>query len=341
MKAQQLDRVSVEYVILICPNFPMVPLSGVIEVLSMTNKVLGYDYYTWKFASQDGNKVIAASGIATEVDYSLKDLRQLVRTISPPSVIMVCAGADVEQFETPTLMAGLREFSRSGIMVGGISTGAYLLAASKILDNRQCVVHWEILPQFRSRFHNVNVNSELYKIDDQFCTCAGGLSAIDMTMMMISKDHDTEVFTSVSRLLISGEVRFPEQRQRLLKVDAYDPNSRLASVVKVMEKNIAEPLSMTQIAKIRGVSRRQLERWFEKELGCSPAYYYLGLRLETADYLLKSTLLSIIEVAEKTGFSENSYFSSAFRKRFGVSPTQKRKLLSTAHSNVETKNSDP
>ncbi len=332
MKAARLHQTPVEYVIFISPDFPMVPLSGVIEVLSITNKVLGYDYYSWKFASEDGNKVVAASGIPTDVDYSLNDLRQMVRTINPPKVIMVCAGNGVEKYETPALMAGLREFSRSGIMVGGISTGAYLLAASKILDHRECVVHWEILPQFRSRFQDVNVNSELYRIDDQFCTCAGGLSAIDMTMMMISKDHDTEVFDKVCGLLVPGEIRFPEQRQRLLKVDVYDPNSRLASVVKIMEKNIAEPLSMEEIAGIISVSRRQLERWFEKDIGCSPAYYYLGLRLETADYLLKSTSLSIIEIAEKTGFAENSHFSSAYRKRFDISPSQRRKLYSTSNT---------
>ncbi len=330
MKAERLSPTPVEYVIFLCPDYPMVPLSGVIEVLSMANQVLGYEHYSWKFASEYSDAVTAVSGIATDVECSLNDLRQLVRTINHPKVIMVCSGANVEKYETPSLMAGLREFSRSGIIVGGISTGSYLLAASKLLDHRQCVVHWEILPQFRSRFEKVNANSELYRIDEQFCTCAGGLSAIDMTMMMISKDHNSEVFDEVRGLLMPGEVRFPEQRQRLLKVDAYDPNSRLACVVKIMEKNIAEPISMVEIADINGVSRRRLERWFEKDIGCSPAYYYLGLRLETADYLLKSTSLSIIEVAEKTGFSENSHFSSAYRKRFGASPSQKRKAYSAA-----------
>lgn len=327
MKAPELHTDKLNYIIFLCPDYPMVPVSGVVEVLSSANKVLGYEKYSWKFASQDGNSVIAASGIAIDVSYSLQDLRHLVKTISRPNAIMICSGVDVEKYQTPTLMAGLREFSRAGIKVGGVSTGSYLLAAAKLLENRKCVVHWEVLPQFRSNFENVSVNSELYATDDRFFTCAGGLSAIDMMLTITSKDYSAEVYEQICRLLITSEVRFPDQRQRLLKVDGYDPNGRLAAVVKIMEKNIAKPVSMTEIAEMLGVSRRQLERWFEKDINCSPASYYVGLRLETADYLLKSTLLPISEIAERTGFSENSHFSSTYRKRFNMSPLERRKFF--------------
>ena len=321
------EKQKLDYIIYLCPDYPMVPVSGIVEVLNIANAVLGFKKYNWEFASHDGKSVVAANGISTNISYSLQDLRRLVKTFARPDAIMVCSGVDVEKYQTPQFMAGLREFSRAGIKVGGISTGAYLLAAAKLLDNRKCVVHWEVLPQFRSNFEQVSVNSELYAIDDRFFTCAGGLAAIDMMLTITSKDYSAEVYEQICSLLITSEVRFPDQRQRLLKVDGYDPNGRLAGAVKIMEKNIAKPLSMTQIAEMVGVSRRQLERWFENDINCSPAKYYIGLRLETADYLIKSTLLPISEIVERAGFSESSHFSSTYRKRFGMSPLERRKFF--------------
>jgi len=332
MKEAQHNTETMDYIVFLCPDYPMVPVSGVVEVLSSVNNVLGFEKYTWKFASQDGKSVIAANGISIDVTYSLQDLRYAVKTINRPNAIMICSGVNVEKYETPTLLAGLREFSRAGIKVGGISTGSYLLAAAKLLENRKCVVHWEVLAQFRSRFENVPANSELYTTDDKFFTFAGGLSAIDMMLTLTSQDYSIEVHEQVCRLLITSEVRFPDQRQRLLKVDQYDPNGRLAAVVKIMEKNIAKPLSMTEIAGMLNVSRRQLERWFENDINCSPASYYVGLRLETADSLLQSKHLNVGEIAERTGFSENSHFSSSYRKRFGMSPLARRKLLNIGAS---------
>lgn len=332
MNASKEHTQKTDYIIYLCPDYPMVPVSGIVEVLNAANTILGYKKYSWEFASHDGESVTAANGISTNVSFSLRDLRKLAKTITKPEAIMICSGVDVEKYQTPQLLAGLREFSRAGIKVGGVSTGAYLLAAAKLLENRKCVVHWEVLPQFRSNFENVSVNSELYSIDDRFFTCAGGLSAIDMMLTITSNDYDTEVYEHICRLLITSEVRFPDQRQRLLKVDGYDPNGRLADAVKIMEKNIAKPVSMTRLANMVGVSRRQLERWFENDINCSPAKYYVGLRLETADYLIKSTLLPISEIVERAGFSESSHFSSSYRKRFGVSPIERRKLVNQLNS---------
>jgi transcriptional regulator GlxA family with amidase domain len=321
------EKQKLDYIIYLCPDYPMLPVSGIVEVLNAANSILGFKKYNWQFASHNSDNVNAANGILTNVSYSLQDLRGIAKTISRPEAIMICSGVDVEKYQTPQLMAGLREFSRAGIKIGGISTGAYLLAAANLLDNRKCVVHWEILPQFRLDFEQVSVNSELYTTDERFFTCAGGLAAIDMMLAITSKHYSADVQEQICRLLITNEVRFSDQRQRLLKVDEYDPNGRLAIAVKIMERNISKPVSMTKIAEIVGVSRRQLERWFENDINVSPAKYYVGLRLEVADHLIKSTSLSISEVLERAGFSDNSYFSSTYKTRFGMTPLERRKFF--------------
>jgi AraC-like DNA-binding protein len=72
------------------------------------------------------------------------------------------------------------------------------------------------------------------------------------------------------------------------------------------------------------LSRRQLERLFQKYLNCSPSRYYLKLRLIRARQLLKQTSLSIVELTHVCGFVSTPHFSKCYREHFGVPPSDER-----------------
>ncbi|MEM9278446.1 MAG: helix-turn-helix domain-containing protein, partial [Pseudomonadota bacterium] len=153
---------------------------------------------------------------------------------------------------------------------------------------------------------------------------AGGLSAMDMMLALLSRDHGETIVQEVCNKLLTDRIRSANQRQRLLKSSVETSDEILASVVDLMEKNIVEPISIEHISEIFGCSRRNIERKFETELGCSPARFYLRLRLERADYLLRNSTRSISEVATDTGFRFFSHFSKAYRNHYGVTPKQVR-----------------
>jgi len=312
------------YLFFLCPDFPMVPVAAAIEVLEAANTVLGRPYYRWLFASVDGNPVAAANGISTNAGTSLTDLRKIVLTGSRPRAVIVCAGEDVQDHENKSLFATLRETARQRTRVGAISTGSHLLAAAGLLKERFCVVHWEILEDFRQRFPDVYVKSDLYEIDDQFCTCAGGLSAMDMMLALIGKDHPKNVLQLICSRLHIDRIRSPNQKQRLLKSGVNTSDVLLTAVIDLMEKNIADPLSMEEIADLVGCSRRQIERKFQLELKISPALFYLKTRLRYADYLLRSTSKPMIQISAEAGFSYFSHFSRAYKANYGSSPKDVR-----------------
>ncbi len=312
------------HVFFLTPDYPMVPLTSAIEVLATANRILGRQEYHWKFASLYGEPVEAANKIDSSVHYSLSELRTAAMTTARPKAVIVCAGEFVERYENPSLFAGLREFSRQGILVGGLSTGAHLLAAAKLLENRSCVVHWEILPQFSERFPNVRVKSELYEIDDKFCTCAGGLAAIDMMLTLVEQEQGADAVKDICDILTTDRMREPTQRQRLLKIRSYVPGTRIEHAIKLMEANISDPLPIDEIAQLSGVTRRQVERWFQRDLDCPPAKHYLDLRLQHAYHLLNNSRKSVTEIAMAAGFSNTAYFSLAFKKKFGTSPRSTR-----------------
>ena len=91
-----------------------------------------------------------------------------------------------------------------------------------------------------------------------------------------------------------------------------------------MEANLEEPIELDNLAEYVALSRRQLERLFQKYLHCTPSRYYLRLRLVRARQLLKQTSMSIIELAYVCGFVSTPHFSKCYREYFGVPPSEER-----------------
>ena len=101
---------------------------------------------------------------------------------------------------------------------------------------------------------------------------------------------------------------------------------KLTEAVSLMEANYEEPLPTEEIARLVGVSRRQLERLFKQYLNSLPSRYYLELRLNRARHLLQQTSKSILQIGLSCGFSSGPHFSSAYKNHFGVTPREKRTL---------------
>jgi transcriptional regulator GlxA family with amidase domain len=84
-------------------------------------------------------------------------------------------------------------------------------------------------------------------------------------------------------------------------------------------------LSVDQIADEVGLSASQLQRRFQKALGRSVVQELLRKRLDEARHLLRTTDLSIADIAPKLGFHSDSYLYRSFRSAYGMTPAQYRK----------------
>nr|WP_276595208.1 helix-turn-helix domain-containing protein [Roseateles albus] len=91
-----------------------------------------------------------------------------------------------------------------------------------------------------------------------------------------------------------------------------------------MEANLAEPLPTEDVARLVGVSRRQLERLFKQHLDALPSRYYLELRLNRARRLLQQSGQSILQIGLSCGFSSGPHFSNAYKAHFDKTPRDER-----------------
>jgi transcriptional regulator GlxA family with amidase domain len=287
--------------------------------------MLGYDAYRWRLASTDGNPVSASNDVACAVNTSLDGERRMMLGPDRPSMVFVCAGIKVEDFHNRSVFAWLREEHNRGVSIGGLCTGAHILAAAGLLSGKRCAIHWENLPGFSEAFPKANVFADLFEVDSNIYTCAGGTAALDMMLKLIGDDHDEHLVNRICEQVLTDRVRSPGDRQRLpLRARLGVQNSKVLTIIELMEVNLSEPLSLVDVAGHVGLSRRQIERLFRQEMGRSPARYYLEIRLDRARHLLIQSSMPVVEVAVACGFVSASHFSKCYRELYGRSPQQER-----------------
>lgn len=308
---------------LLIPDFSLIAFTSAVEPLRIANRLAGKRLYQWRLVSTDGGPVAASSGIAVQVDAALAACEPLTGGKLP--AVVLCGGLGSEHYQHREALGWLRRWARRGAVIGGLCTGAHVLARAGLLDGHRCTIHWENLPGFEEAFPDIQVSADLFEIDRQRFTCSGGTAALDLMLHRIGLDHGEELATKVSEQCIVDRIRGPHDRQRMplrVRLGAHHP--KLIRAVEIMEANIEDPLSQELLAVRVGISRRQLERLFRRHLGRTPAQYYLETRLERARHLLYQTDMPVMSVACATGFVSASHFTTCYRQMFGKTPRAER-----------------
>ena len=300
-------------------QFSMIAFTAAIEPLRLANRVSGKPLYAWQLYSASGLFAEASNGVEVKVDLAFKDARTL-------DMVVVCSGVDVQSIDHRTLVAVLRRLSKFGAAAGAVCTGAYVLAKAGLLDGYRSTIHWENRPGMQADFPELDIGEDLFEIDRDRFTCAGGVAAADMMLSLIKRDHGAVIAAAVTDQLIHHRLREASERQRIdLRTRLGVAHPKLLRVVSLMEQTIDRPLTMSAFAESVALSNRQLERLFWKHLGYPPSRHYLKLRLEHACQLLRQTALPILEVGMASGFNSASYFSQSYTEFFGHSPSAERK----------------
>jgi len=302
------------------PNYSMMPFTSAIEPLRMANRLRGQTLYEWTVLTLDGRPVSASCGLDIPPHASIAEA-------GPLDVLFVCGGVDINLIDEKPYLNWLRKCANQKIALGALCTGSYLLARADLLDGYRCTIHWENMAAMRELFPKIVVSYELFEIDRDRYTSAGGTAPMDMLLHLISQTHDTDLAIRISEQFSCDRIRGRNDRQRIpLQQRLGSRQPKLVEAVSLMEANLEEPMSLDELARHVGVSRRQLERVFQKHLNCVPTRYYLELRLQRARQLLLQTNMSIVDVAFACGFVSAPHFSKCYRDYFGIPPRDERRL---------------
>ncbi len=308
-----------KYAFLTLPNYSLIAVANALEPLRMANRLFGRDVYEWSIISADGRPTEASSGISLSPTAALDKLGQV-------DIVFVCGGINVRDAVSPVLLASLRRLAERRVPLGGLCTGGYALARAGLLDNFRATIHWENLSALREEFPRVRISDQLFTIDRERYTCSGGTAPLDLMLNLIRARLGARISQLVSEQFIVERVRKDTDRQYVpLRAQIGISHRGLLRVAQLMEEHIEKPLSLEQIAKATGLSRRQIERLFKRDLNCVPKRYYLELRLRRARELLLQTAMPIMDITAACGFQSPPHFSKCYRALFGHPPSVERK----------------
>jgi transcriptional regulator GlxA family with amidase domain len=304
---------------LLVPGFALMSYAAAVEPLRAANLLAGRELYRWWHAAPGGGPVAASNGVSVVADFAPGEAGEA-------DMVFVCAGGNPATFDDRDTLAWLRRLARRGVTLGGISGGPYVLAKAGLLDGRRATLHWEHAAGFHEAFPSVEVVPALFVLDGDRITCSGGVSALDMMVALIARDHGRDLAAAVGEWFLLTHIREGMGPQRMdLRHRLGVTGEALLAVLRAMEANIEAPLPRERLAETAGVSLRQLERLFRTRLGRSIHAHYLALRLDRARQLLRETSLPVLEVALATGFGSASQFARAFARAHGDPPSRARR----------------
>ena len=308
---------------LLLDQFTLISLASAVEPLRMANQLTGQELYRWHTFTLGGAQVWASDGMPITPDSSIDDVLLL-------DTVIVCGGTGIQSAVTREHVTWLRTQARRTKRMGGVCTGSWALAQAGLLDGFDCSVHWEFLAAMQEAFPRVNLSSSLFTLDRDRFTSSGGTAPMDMMLHLISRDHGHELSAAISDMFVYERIRNEQDHQRVpLKHMLGTHQPKLQEIVALMEANLEEPIDLDELANYVGLSRRQLERLFQKYLKSSPSRYYLKLRLIRARQLLKQTSISIVELSVVCGFVSTPHFSKCYRECFGIPPSDERLVAQT------------
>jgi transcriptional regulator GlxA family with amidase domain len=325
--------------VLALPPFGLLSLAGVIDALLAANELLERAAYAPVLLRVGADGAAAPGATPPAADAAATNAAG--QRYLAPALALADAGAldgafvvtDALPDEGPPVArvaAWLRELGGAGRVLGGVGTGAAWLAHAGLLRGHRCTLDWPHVAQLAERHPEGVVSSRVYEIDRQRLTCAGGTAALDLMIAWLGGLHGERLAERLVARFGLERVRAHDERQRAPSAARLGGSAKLVEAVALMEANVAEPLNTDDVARLVGVSRRQLERLFRQHLGAMPSRWYLDLRLEQARRLLQQGSRSILQVGLSCGFSSAPHFSNAYRSRFGRTPREERSARAAA-----------
>ena len=304
----------VRIALLIFDQFSNLCLANCLEPLRATNTLSGSDVFDWQILTMSGEAGMSSSGMQVLPHGALSSLRAC-------EYFFVLASYHHERHDTPANRRALRKAANSARITVGMDAAPWLLASADLLDGRRATVHWDLLDAFTERFLEVETERARVVRDGRVMTCAGAMSALDLTLGLIADHAGLAVRLDVEALFMQGDppVDSPHERGTVT-----DPLVRRG--LALMRENLEKPLTLVELSRALSCQPRTLDRRYRSRLGAPPGTVYRHLRLSSARKLLEGSVLSIAEIALRNGYESPAALTRAMKRYYGATPSELRNL---------------
>ena len=215
---------------------------------------------------------------------------------------------------------------KEGAEVASICTGAFLLAASGLLDGKSCSTHWVAAENFRNTFPGVNlIMDKLITDENGIYTNGGAYSFLNLMIYLIEKYFDRQTAIFCSKVFQIEMDRQSQSEFIIFKGQKLHSDEIVKEAQAYIENNLREKISFEHLSSRLSVSRRNFDRRFIKATGNTPVEYLQRVKIESAKRAIETSRKTINEVMSDVGYSDMKAFREVFRKVTGITPLEYKK----------------
>ncbi|GAA0488245.1 AraC family transcriptional regulator [Paractinoplanes deccanensis] len=229
----------------------------------------------------------------------------------------------------PEVLTALRTAARRGTRIASVCAGAFVLAATGLLDGRRATTHWAGADAFRAMFPRVELDPGVLYVDEgQFLTSAGAAAGLDLCLHLVRRDHGSAVAAGAARLSVMPMEREGGQAQFIVPERPPAPRgSALEPLLLWLEEDAPADLTLDDLAAKAGMSTRTLNRRFREHTGTTPLQWLHRARVRRAQHLLETTDRPVDRIGAEVGFGSPTAFRDRFKRIVGTSPQGYRRAF--------------
>ena len=219
----------------------------------------------------------------------------------------------------------ISKWHTGGARIASSCTGAFLLAAAGLLNDRPATTHWLFADELGRRYPRVQVSVDRMIIDTGEVITSGGATAfLNLVLYLVERFGGHERANLAAKLLLVDG-----HRQSQLPYIAFSPrrshNDEIVHQVQQhIDLHVDRPLQIGELASTFGISTRNLSRRFTTATGRGPQAYLHHMRVEYAKRLLETSEVPVEHVRSLVGYRDPAAFRRAFKDATGVAPSEYR-----------------
>jgi len=227
------------------------------------------------------------------------------------------------------LIEWLRKQYSKGAILSSACAGGFILAATNLLGKREVTTHWALAETFTRMFTEIPLNSNKILVDHGDIITAGGMmSWLDLGFELVSKYSSPRVVRQLGKALVIDTAQREQSYYQQFKPSFAHGDLVIVSVQHIMHQNYTEQLSIQQLAKLANLTKRTMQRRFQKATSYNPSQYLQRLRVQNACDYLENTNRSFEWIANQVGYEDISACRKVFINIVGLTPREYRKRFS-------------
>jgi transcriptional regulator GlxA family with amidase domain len=228
----------------------------------------------------------------------------------------------------PAVVAALRDAHERGARLAAISTGAFTLAATGLLDGRRATTHWHYTRALAAKHPRVRVDENVLFVDEgSVLTSAGAASGIDLCLHILRGDLGVAASNHAARRLVAAPYRSGGQAQYVPRSVPEAVGERFAATREWALHRLGKQLTLEVLARQAAVSPRTFSRRFTEDTGYTPMQWVLRARIDMARELLERSERSVEQIAADVGLGTGANLRLHFHRVLGTTPSEYRRTF--------------